>query len=91
MRDVRRCTTLVGWFRKNLRFTEDKEANAVPKGRAPPQYQRNPANLLDDDVRAIILALSHCYYTRLGTTDLRSAYMGIIGCVLSSLLSTIFD
>lgn len=39
---------------------------------------RGKVSNVDDNLASIILALAVCYHTRLGTTDLRQEYRGII-------------
>ncbi|XP_053405686.1 uncharacterized protein LOC123566607 [Mercenaria mercenaria] len=61
LRDVQRCKTLVHWFMTILKIKSIKENFRYPLQ-------------LDIGVKAIILALAHCYHSRFSNKSVRSNY-----------------
>ncbi|XP_023932493.1 E3 ubiquitin-protein ligase rnf213-alpha-like [Lingula anatina] len=79
LRDVHRCKLLIKWFMENL----PKKTNASPKN----------INIVHQplEVKAIILALAHCYYVRLCNTDDREKYVDLVAAELGITAATVFD
>ena len=77
LRDVRRCILLVEWFMDVIKKRAD-----VTKGKNEDKLQKHLAKYreqaLEFDnkpvVKSVILALAHCYLSRLETDELRSSY-----------------
>ena len=71
LRDVHRCTVLMKWFHKSL-----QERKGLPK--QTPQVHLKPyyemSSRYGEDIRSVILALGHCYQSRLPTANSRQNY-----------------
>ena len=76
LRDVHRCILLVQWFidmikkRKQLKLNKKHEypKNLQDHNSISERYDKMPI------VKSIVLALAHCYLSRLPTADLRQSY-----------------
>jgi hypothetical protein len=76
MRDVKRCRNLINWFLMHLQCKVENEKPRNRKGRCPTKAP--PAKVpVPDELRAIILALAHCYHCRLGNAEQRKNYRNI--------------
>ena len=77
LRDVHRCIVLAKWFmtivQKSMKMTNSQSRDKWQKHLT--KY-RELAQGLDDkpDVKSVILALAHCYLSRLETDELRKNY-----------------
>ncbi|XP_028413787.1 E3 ubiquitin-protein ligase RNF213-like [Dendronephthya gigantea] len=75
LRDVYRCIHLIGWFedmrrkRQKLKETKKEYSRHLRKYHSmSQQYKKNPM------IKSIVLALAHCYLSRLPTGELRKDY-----------------
>ena len=83
LRDVRRCILLVEWFADNIKKREDlmnervKNSEDVPEFPKHLQRYQNLSARHDKNlaVKSIVLALAHCYLSRLQTESLREEYI----------------
>ena len=87
LRDVRRCIILIEWFMdiiKKRSVTTDGGNGFKMEGYLA--NYRKLAEEFDDKpvVKSIILALGHCYLSRLETDELRSSYLARMTHVFSS-------
>ena len=79
LRDVHRCIRLIGWFQQMIE-RKKKEQIKTKKDDYPShlhayhliseQYDKKPT------IKSIVLALAHCYLSRLPTAELRKKYRG---------------
>lgn len=79
MRDVKRCRILINWFGENLLTTQEREANKEARGKGSTVYKAK-IDTTDNGTKAIVLALAHCYHSRLSTTKHRQEYRRIFIC-----------
>ena len=70
LRDVHRCIVLVRWFREILRKRDNLSLSRFNDGR---KYQ-SLAREISLRERSVVLALAHCYQSRLPTTESRREY-----------------
>jgi len=77
LRDAHRCIVLVRWFKKILQQRKDLPFSVFNDSR---KYHK-AARGFSYEVRAFVLALAHCYQSRLPTTASREGYRKhIFGC-----------
>jgi len=69
LRDVKRCIDLISWFTSNLVPPTDMLLKDLFQSSW--SFERKPP---PENVRAIVLALSHCYHSRLSENKIRSEY-----------------
>ena len=81
LRDVRRCTVLMKWFHESL-LARKKLKQKIPARTHLKKYQ-DISGTLHADVRSIILALAHCYQSRLPSTKSREVYRQKIAMVFN--------
>ena len=87
LRDVHRCIVLVRWFREILRKRNNLSLSRFKDGR---QYQ-TLARGIPHRERSVVLALAHCYQSRLRTKESRKEYRRrLVDCFKEHHLST-FD
>ena len=87
LRDVRRCILLVEWFMDTIKKRADNtdSENDSNLQEYLTKY-RKLAQEFDDKpvVKSIILALGHCYLSRLETDELRNSYLARMTSVFQS-------
>ena len=77
LRDTYRCIVLVKWFRETLRKRKDLPLSQFQDGRKYHVVARGT----NHQVRSFVLALAHCYQSRLPTTRSRKGYLRhIVDC-----------
>ena len=94
LRDVRRCILLVEWFIDMIKKRTDLMNERLRKGKSIPDipnYLEQYKNLVHSYngkpvIRSIILALAHCYLSRLHTETLRQEYIKNMTQLLPSVL-----
>ena len=74
LRDVRRCILLVEWFVDMIKKRPELKSKKIPRYLKKYQnlskpYDRQPV------IKSIVLALAHCYLSRLQTDKLREKYI----------------
>ncbi|XP_046854892.1 uncharacterized protein LOC124447906 [Xenia sp. Carnegie-2017] len=83
LRDVRRCILLVSWFidtlktRKMLMEERERNGKSTPTFPGHLEKYKNRSMKYDSypEIKSIVLALAHCYMSRLLTNDLRQEYI----------------
>ena len=75
LRDVRRCIVLMNWFQKTLPKRNDHSPDKV-EAHIQRFYQQ--ARVVSTEVRAMVLALAHCYQSRLQETQTRKEFSKLI-------------
>lgn len=75
LRDVRRCIVLMNWFQKTLPKRNDHSPDNV-ETHIQRFYQQ--ARVVSTEVRAIVLALAHCYQSRLQEAQTRETFSKLI-------------
>jgi len=77
LRDVHRCIVLVKWFKETLQL---RSGLPLPKRKESCHY-RKIARGFSHRERSFVLALAHCYQSRLPTAEARQGYRKIVaGC-----------
>ena len=80
LRDVHRCIILVKWFKKTL---EQREELPLSKVKGSRKYYKE-AGKFSYRERSFVLALAHCFQSRLPTANSRKGYREhIVGCFRS--------
>ncbi len=75
LRDVRRCIRLISWFQEMIK---KRQKLSFSKVECPPHLQEY--HLMSERynekpmIKSIVLALAHCYLSRLPTSELREEY-----------------
>lgn len=76
LRDAHRCIVLVKWFKETL-----KRRNALPFSKLDSRSHHKIARASSYANRSFVLALAHCYQSRLPTADARAGYRKLVyGC-----------
>ena len=75
LRDVRRCIVLMNWFQKTLPKRNDHSPDKV-EAHIHCFYEQ--ARVVSTEVRAIVLALAHCYQSRLQEAQTRETFSKLI-------------
>ena len=70
LRDVHRCIILVKWFNKILQQRQQLLSSKIKES---PKYYKEAHSFLDRE-RSFVLALAHCFQSRLPTTTSRVRY-----------------
>ncbi len=86
LRDVRRCIRLISWF-EEMEKKRQKTNTSIKKVKCPEHLQKYHTmseryNTMPM-IKSIVLALAHCYLSRLPTADLRKNYRNCIMTVFS--------
>ncbi len=93
LRDVRRCILLVEWFTEMIKKRSDLMMNENVKNRNKnpviPKYLEKYQNLSQSYdrkpiIKSIVLAMAHCYLSRLQTQTLREEYIKSMTQLFSS-------
>ena len=70
LRDAHRCIVLVKWFKETLKRRSDLPSSKLNNSRSYHEVARGFSRL----IRTFVLALAHCYQSRLPTTEARQGY-----------------
>ena len=95
LRDVRRCIVLIEWFTVIIKKREDLMNDRVKNNESVPEFPKhlqkyqNLSRPHDKNltVKSIVLALAHCYLSRLQTEPLRNEYIKSITQLFSAVSS----
>ena len=75
LRDVNRCIRLIKWFEKMRNKPQKANANTNTCAEHLKEYQRMSEEYSEKPmIKSIVLALAHCYLSRLPTAELRKEY-----------------
>ncbi|XP_028396214.1 uncharacterized protein LOC114520187 [Dendronephthya gigantea] len=75
LRDVNRCIHLISWFNNMLKTRQELKENKVEYPSHLQQYHSISQQYKNDPTtKSIVLALAHCYLSRLPTAELRRDY-----------------
>ena len=75
LRDVNRCIHLIGWFQETMKKRQKQNSlNSECSSYLKKYYSMSEEYNGKPIIKSIVLALTHCYMSRLPTADLREKY-----------------